>query len=351
MSSTRSNEMRGETLLSHWLDVLGVPFTPEYTDSQFRSMPFKSLFGLKKLLEQYKIPSEGYHLDDIKTLMGLTPPFLAPTADGVVIVTGLHPEQGTIDYVSQGVGETISLDKFAPVWEGTVFMAFPDAASAEPSFALHRRLEWFGKAKKWVLVAAMALLAAWFFVTGKLWASPWLTVVVGVDLIGLWLSYQLVRKSLNIKSAAADRVCGVLQEGGCDDILKTSASKFFGLFGWSEVGLSYFGVSLVALLLFPSCAPALAGCNLLCLPFTCWSIWYQKFRAGSWCTLCVSVQASLWLLAGGYLLSGATAEAFRTLPEVLVPMVVLGLAYLGVMLAANAVDDLINRLNSKIDKQ
>ena len=41
------------------------------------------------------------------------------------------------------------------------------------------------------------------------------------------------------------------RKGGCDTVLSTKASKFFGLFGWSEVGFAYFSVSLVALLVFP----------------------------------------------------------------------------------------------------
>lgn len=349
--SAAPKAMRGETLLSHWLGALGVPFTPAYTDSRFRSMPFKSLFGLKKLLSEYGVEAEGYRLPDTAALASLTPPFLAPTAEGTVIVTSIDPKDGTLGYITQGVSETIPIDRFAPVWDGTVFMAFPTADSAEPSCALHARLEWLSSAKKWVLLGAMALIFGYLYIAGGFYASAWLTAVLAVDIIGLWLSYMLVQKSLNIKSAAADRVCGVLQAGGCDDILRTSASKFFGLFGWSEVGFSYFSVSLLALLLFPSSARALAACNLLCLPFTAWSIWYQKFRAGSWCTLCVSVQASLWILAAGYLLSGATASIFPLGWDLALQMALLGLAYLGVMLGANAIDDFISRLNSKIPQQ
>lgn len=343
--------MRGETLLSHWLEALGVPFTPDYTDRRFETMPFKSLFGLKKLLQEYGIEAEGYRLPDISSLMTLTPPFLAPTSEGVVIVTALHPSEGTIDYVSQGVGETIAACRFAPVWDGTVFMAFPTPESAEPSCLLHARLEWLAKAKKWVLLAAMAFIVIYLYVAGALWRPAGLTFVLAVDMIGVWLSYMLVQKSLNIRSSAADRVCGVLQPGGCDDILKTSASKFMGLFGWSEVGLSYFSVSTVALLLFPSSAPALAACNLVCLPYSFWSIWYQKFRAGSWCTLCVSVQASLWILALCYLLSGATRDIFPITGGLIADMILLGAGYVGAMLGINAIDDFISRLNSKIPKQ
>ena len=51
---------------------------------------------------------------------------------------------------------------------------------------------------------------------------------------------------------------------GCDSVLETKASKFFGIFGWSEVGFSYFSVSLLTLLIFPQwiCYLALLQCLL-----------------------------------------------------------------------------------------
>ena len=101
-------------------------------------------------------------------------------------------------------------------------------------------------------------------------------------------------KSVYVHTNDAYRVCGILQHGGCDKILSMDASKFFGLFGWSEVGLGYFLVSTAALLLYPSYLPWLAWANLCCLPFTFWSIWYQRFRARHWCTLCVLTQCMLW---------------------------------------------------------
>ena len=126
-------------------------------------------------------------------------------------------------------------------------------------------------------------------------------------------------------------MCRVLQEGGCDSVLETKASSFFGIFSWSEVGFAYFSVSLSCLLVFPQWIGYLALCNLLCLPFTFWSIWYQKFRARVWCTLCVSVQCSLWLLFFCYLAGGWLKDMFPLKIE----FFVLGLSYLAVLLALN----------------
>ena len=158
-------------------------------------------------------------------------------------------------------------------------------------------------------------------------------------MVGLYMSYLLMQKSLNIDSGAADNVCKAIEAGGCDSVLATKASKFFGIFGWSEVGFSYFSVSLLALLIFPEYIGYLALCNVCCLPFSFWSVWYQKYRAKAWCTLCLSVQGTLWLLFFCYLGGGWLREAL----PLTINFFVLGATYLAVLL-------LINRLSPLIDK-
>ncbi|MDE5831807.1 MAG: vitamin K epoxide reductase family protein, partial [Desulfovibrio sp.] len=132
-----------------------------------------------------------------------------------------------------------------------------------------------------------------------------------------------------IHSAASDRVCGALEHGGCDSIVKLKVSKLFGVFSWSEIGFGYFGVSLLALLMFPSTWAYLALCNVCCLPYTVWSVWYQKFRAGHWCTLCVAVQTTLWLLFFSYLASGFFREILPPRWELLVLIAAYAFAVLG----------------------
>lgn len=289
-------------LLSDFLTALRVPHTVEYTQKQFDSMPFKSLFGLSKLLETYGVESEGLYLSDRKEIRKLMAPFLVHTPKGFVLVTAVGTDR--VDYMTQGVAESMPIDEFRRVWDGNVFLAFPHADACEPDYRAHARLLFFNEAKRWLLGALALLLFAYLFIANGIFRHPTLILATLCDIFGLTMSYMLVQKSMNIKSRAADKVCGVLQEGGCDKVLETKASTFFGIFSWSEVGFAYFSVSLLALLMFPQWVAYLAACNVCCLPFTLWSIWYQKFRAKHWCTLCVSVQATLWLLFACYASGG-----------------------------------------------
>lgn len=324
-------DKRAHSILTDYLAALGVPYTDGYAAEQFAAMPFQTLFGLTKLLEKYGVKSEGYHLEDKSEIQKITPPFIARTPRGLVIVTAAGPEK--IDYLTQGVAESVAADEFMAVWSGDVLISTPSAGAKEPDYAAHARLQFFMRAKRWVMLACGIFLLVYLFIANGLWQQVSAYFIAAVDLAGLYFTYLLVQKSMHIHNAAADRVCGVLQAGGCDDILDMSASKFFGLFGWSEVGFSYFSVSLITMLLLPAMLPWLALCNVCCLPFTVWSIWYQRFRAHKWCTLCVSVQSCLWLLFFSYLAGGWLKEAWPPTWN----FVALGAAYLGVMLGINGV--------------
>lgn len=325
------------TLIGDYLSLLGVPHTEKYSADRFESMPFHTMFGLTKLLEEYGVTSEGYFLKDKNEIDKIEPPFIAKTAAGYAIVTGIT--DSTIDYLTEGVSESVPRDEFFGAWDGNVLLSFPSPNAVEPDYRLHRRIDFFTSLKKWVLAACALILFVYAFVVNGLYDNLSIILIAAVDLAGLYFTYLLVQKSANIHNDAADRVCGVLQAGGCDSILSLKASKFFGLFGWSEVGFAYFSVSLLTLLIFPAMLPWLALCNLCCLPFTVWSIWYQRFRAHKWCTLCVLVQSSLWLLFFCYFFGGWLRLAWPLSPLV----ILLGVAYLGVMLGINALMPLIER--------
>lgn len=323
--------MAETTIFTDFLTELGVPHTQGYSDKQFENMPFKSLFGLSKLLGQYGVEGEGINLSSPGDIVKLDVPFIAHTGGGLVIVTGIKDD--SIRYMTQGVAEEMPLSEFQKAWSGTVFVAYPREDSCEPGYKEHCRDLFFTKAKRWMLWVCAVALFLYLFISNGIYRHVSTVLLALIDIAGLYLTYLLVQKSLKIKNRVADTVCKALQEGGCDNVLEMKAAKFFGIFSWSEVGFTYFSVSLLTLLIFPQWICYLALCNACCLPFTFWSIWYQKFRAKMWCTLCVSVQCSLWMLffcdlGGGW---------FSGIFPLKIEFFVLGVTYLFVLLALNRI--------------
>ncbi len=60
--------------------------------------------------------------------------------------------------------------------------------------------------------------------------------------------------------------------------------------------MGYFLSNIIVLLLFPQLLGWISIINLLALPYTFWSIWYQGVKAKQWCLLCITVQVLQWLL-------------------------------------------------------
>ena len=69
--------MTDHTLMSDYLEALGVPHTDAYANRRFATMPFSSVFGLKKLLEEYGVDSEAFELADKAGIREADTPFLA----------------------------------------------------------------------------------------------------------------------------------------------------------------------------------------------------------------------------------------------------------------------------------
>ncbi len=336
------------TLFSDFLTAAGVRHTEAYSDKQFREMPFQTMYGLSNLMKQYGICNCGIRVEDsakLQALKKLGKPFLADTADGFTIVT--HTNENQITYESQHRVFTMPISEFVAAWNGIALVPHACEASCEPNYARHRVGEISKKVKLWLIyMLAAALLGFSMWQTG-LYTSIASWAVIAFENIGIWLSWMLVLKSLGIHTKRADAVCSVLEEGGCDEIAKSEASSFMGIFKWSEVGLAYFSVSLLATLLFPHCLTALAAINILCLPYTIWSICYQKFVAKTWCTLCVYVQATLWLLFFSFLFGGWTKHILPVSGVILLDCIVLIMCYALALFSFNLLDDHLARLIKK----
>lgn len=330
------------TLFSDFLTALGVPHTRDYSDERFRTMTFKSLFGLSKLLQSYGVDNETLRFEPTAgNLEQLDTPFLAQIHDGFAIVTDTAGGKVTFQTHDKPSGTQVPEDDFIRAWTGVAMAAYPTKSSAEPGYASHhlsetlRRLIPYGAA-----CAALVLICALCLSTG-IWRSPLILVLLAVNIFGAAISWLLVQKSAGIHSAAADRVCSVIERTGCNTVLATDAARFLGVVNWSAVGMGYFSINIIALLLAPQAWGMLALLNICCLPYSFWSVWYQHWRAGAWCTMCLFVQASLWTifiidLAGG--LISFLSFSWLTLICALA-------AYVVAVLGVNALTDAFKRKN------
>ncbi|MDE6276643.1 MAG: hypothetical protein K2M06_00885 [Muribaculaceae bacterium] len=320
------------SLFTDFLKALGVPHTEGYSQEAFSSMTFKSVFGLTKLLQTYGIPSETLRFDDKAAAYGELPAPVLVQLDGCfAIVDEFGPD--AIVYRGPGApsGSKMSRADFLERWTGVVLIAYPTAESTEPELGKHRFSEAVKRlAEAGLWISALVVLGALGWYSGT-FAHPAAAVLLALNVFGAVVSVMLVQKSAGVHTRSADAVCSIIERTGCNTVLSTSASKLGGVVSWSAVGLGYFGVNIVVLLLAPEALRALALLNLCCLPFSFWSIWYQHWRAGAWCTLCLLVQATLWCIFATDLLGGFIH--FRG--TVWEPVIVLAAGYVLAVLSIN----------------
>ncbi|WP_295731203.1 vitamin K epoxide reductase family protein [uncultured Muribaculum sp.] len=294
------------SLFTEYLKVLGIPHTDAYSSRRYRAYPRRmAMTAMYDLLREYRAnpeikdgePSAG-------ALAALSVPFVASCSDvGCRIVTGVTSER--VEFIGPNRRKgSILLSDFVAGWDGRALTAAPDAHSGETGFKSHRFKEMSRRVETWVLVACLAFLVVSFAVVNDVFSTWSVPVALVLNAVGIYVCYLLILKDAHVESRAADSVCGVIQSHGCSTVLSHDASVFIGLFPWCQIGMTYFSVSFMAILLYPACVPYLAVASVCCLPYTIWSVCYQKFKIKAWCTLCLCVQTLFWLEFLVYLVGG-----------------------------------------------
>lgn len=336
--------MTDRNLFTDYLSALGVAHTEAYSRRRFTSYPHKlALMAVGDLLSEY-----GVRVSELQASPGRDPgelglPAVAALSDGSnVIVLGTADGNVRLRGRSRRA-ETMSSADFAKQWTGAAVWGVPEPGAGEPHLGRHRFVEAMSVAQRAALVAGVVFLAAYCFVEHGVYRSWARTALVGLYGAGVYVTWLLVLKYHGVHSGAAEKICGVIQRGGCGRVLDDSSSKLFGLYPWCEIGLTYFTVSLTALLVWPSCARWLAAFSVCCLPYTVWSVTYQKFKIHAWCTMCLTVQALMWAI---FIVMAAGGQFGRLLP---VPWsaVALVVCYVTAFLGLHRLADMVTAYESQ----
>lgn len=288
----------GKNYFISLLDRLGVPYTQEYAGELFASHPYRyTLFGLRSMLRHYGISAEAVKCSDkeeaLESLSDNTP-FVAQFLQDLTMVTSV--DSGGVEYESYGTPLKMTRESFLMVWSGIALVITDISGAAEPGYRRNLRHHRLRQLERYSAIVLTLLLALCAGVWSGLWRHPWMLAQMVPALCGLWFSTLLMAKTMKIDLSAGDRLCRMIKGHDCHDVLELPASKLFGRYGWSEIGVAYFLTLFLSLLLFPAAAsPLVPWVCVAALPYPVWSVWYQKAVAGKWCALCLGVQGVLIL--------------------------------------------------------
>jgi uncharacterized membrane protein/protein-disulfide isomerase len=135
------------------------------------------------------------------------------------------------------------------------------------------------------------------------------------SLLGVLTSALIIWHDIDNYNPVVKKFCGAGDKVDCDNILKSAASKIFGV-SWGEIGLSYF-LAVLLFLIFGGLYSAekfsvLGLITVLALPYTVFSVFFQWRIAKKWCTLCITIQ--VLLLTQFLLLLLYNNQVFSALP-------------------------------------
>lgn len=193
----------------------------------------------------------------------------------------------------KGKEESIKKEDFEKMWDGNILII--DNLPGKINIPSKSKLDLFIKLAKYpFLILCLVALCTYSLIlkgVGDILFYVYLLVLLG----GLGTSILLFIEQIDKYNVHIKRLCssnGSKSNIDCSSILDFKDAYFMGLASWSDIGFVYFTSLLTILLVLPF-GTSQAFINILSLfsiGYVCYSLFYQKFVAQKWCTLCLSVQ-------------------------------------------------------------
>ena len=235
------------------------------------------------------------------------------------VVTGVSGT--TVHLLSNNYNKSVIKTKedFIKSWRGVYLIAEPTQHSGEKDFELNKRKAFVSSLIPLSLFVLLLTLSSVFLYNNIIQNTPvfsitgiylqYILLLAGTVVTSLLLWYEIDKNNPLLQ-----KVCTGIAKGDCNAILTGRQAKVFNWLSWSEVGFFYFtgGLLLLVTLTKEESVTLLSWLNILALPYTVFSIYYQWKVAKQWCLLCLAVQALLLLGAANIF-----ANHFLTYPLVL----------------------------------
>ena len=250
-----------------------------------------SILSISELLDKLKVPNAALRVDKIN-FPKLPTPFIAKTSSSegdFCIITKLENEN--INYINEK-NENIhtSINNFYKQYSGIVLVAEPTINSGEENYILNKKKFIFNTIKNSLFILVFFFIINLFiFSTTK---SFLLMILLTLFFIGLIISILLIIASFKFNNPFINKFCSTNSGNGCSNILNSKSAYLFKTkISWSEIGLFYAVSTFIFFITSPiSSVSILFYINIICLPFTIYSISYQKWFVKQWCIFCLFFQ-------------------------------------------------------------
>ncbi len=326
-------------VLARLMQELAIPITHQSISDELLIHPnYPSLLAYSEVLNNWNVPNLAYELtiDELITA-NLETPFIAYFANKQFVVVSNIDKNGVVVSDTKNNKRVLSIADFATIYGGAVLIVGKELQSGEQDYLKNRKKEITGALRLPVIIASSAILLFGFLFLYSSYFSTFnfqIALLTAFKAIGFATTVMLLIQSIDANNPFIKKLCGGDSNKDCNAILSSKAAKIHDDLSWSEVGFFYFAGTLLVLLFHSentAIMQMLAIVNIVGLPYSFYSIYYQWKIAKQWCVFCCTVQAVLWLEFFSFMpsfVNGLQASSLGEYCSVLMVMIIPVLAWM-----------------------
>lgn len=280
------------------LRLIQVPVTKATVLKTLNNHPhYPSLLSIRDTLLTFKVPNQSYKLE-AEHIPELPTPCIVhlKTREGFSLIKNID-NQHVVRLNNNNEWITEPIDKFVENWTGVVMFMEPQKTSGEAEYFKSRFKELVDKIRLPLLGLFVCLLFFGIYFKNGLIHHPtsWWVLLV-IKNIGLLFSWILMSEFFN-GYKYIKKICGLNSQVDCEGVLKSEQSKLLGIISWTELVFIYYTGSFLWMALSghsESILNIMLWLNILSIPFTLYSIYFQFIKEKKICLLCTMIILLSW---------------------------------------------------------
>lgn len=267
-----------------------IPFDKKELAFQIESHPsYPSLHAITGVLDHFNIENIAAEVPvNLETLLQLPDTFIGQiqTQSGKDLVTiSKLKNKKQYNLFSNSKNEVLTEAKFLEKFTGIIVAVEKDETKQDVKN--NRTLI------EVILFAVLCIATSLLLITRNIGIANIIFIIISI--IGVVASLSILKQELGESSIIGDAFCsGYNEKKDCDAVLTSKGAAIIKGHKLSDLSVIYFSGLLISSLLMKN-FNLLYLISFLALPITFYSIFYQYKVVKSWCTLCLSIVALLWL--------------------------------------------------------
>lgn len=290
--------------LAYLIQAARLPITAKSVKEQLYLHPdFPSLLSMSDVLTEWKVSNLATRIRPEQLVEIPLPAIAHLEIYGGYFAPVRKVTNEQIEWLDTNRGwQTDPLTDFGRKWNGVILLMEPNGSSGETNYRQKKREADLHNARLPVVIVGLLLCfvcVGELFLPNTLFDNSTLWGLLLTKLMGIAVTTLLLWHTVDANNSLLRSLCSLDNRTDCNSVLTAKTAKLWGWLGWSDIGFTYFSGSFLALLMGlsiaqPSVLSWLIVLNVLALPYTLYSVYYQYKVAKSWCTLCLLVQVLLW---------------------------------------------------------